>query len=280
MKSKAEFSWVFQLIQKRKDFLDGKDEELGELFRLCDNEAHRNLVSSLLERFFFLDGKRYGILLAAMAKYIKSLAYPIEECVVMAMSLDDQPDSSQEVLQNLKAYLTRELDANIRFCNSMSDLQGWYNKGFRHFIIVDEFIGSGRTVRSRYHKRYAKLKTKEEASIDFCILSGMRDPVKQLTVEGIPIKVMNILSKGISDFYLGEAYTENINSMLDLESKLAENINNLRLKDFSLGFSISESIYYKENGNVPNNVFPIFWWKRYLNNSKRLTLFTRVQNGY
>lgn len=279
MNSKAEFSWVFKLIQKREDFLAGKDEELGELFRLCDNDVQRNLVSSLLERFFFLDGKRYGSLLAAMARYIKSLGYPIDKCVVMAMSLDDQPDSSQEVLQNLKVYLAIEFDVSINFCTSMSDLQGWYNKGFRHFIIVDEFIGSGRTVKSRY-RRFSKLKTKEETTIDFCILSGMRDAVNQLTSVGIPIKVMNILSKGISDFYFGEAYAENITSMLDLESKLAENINTLRRKDFSLGFLSSESIYYKENGNVPNNVFPIFWWKRYLNNSKRLTLFTRVQHGY
>lgn len=280
MQTKAEFNWVFQLLQKRGDFLRDKHQELGELFRLCDNQLQRNLVSSILERFFFLDGKGYGVLLAKMAQHIKTLGYPVDKMVVVAMAIDNSPDSSQEVLQNLKVYLAREFDEEIKLCNNMSDLKGWYNKGYRHFIAVDEFVGSGQTVRSRYRNVFKKINTTDKPTIDFCILTGLEKAVVELRSDSIPIKVFKLVPRGISDFYFGDALALNIDCMLSLEAKLADSINKLRLSDHSLGYHKSEAIYCKENGNIPNNVFPIFWWKKYKNNSKRKTLFTRVQNGY
>ena len=280
MKNKAEFDWVFRQIKNHKDLLNDKDEELAELFRLCDNKEQQDLVGSLLERFFFLDGKHYGTLLADMAKYIKSLEYPIDKTVVLAMAIDDKPDSSQEVLQNLKVYLAKEFDKEIKQCNSMSDLNGLYNRGYRHFIVVDEFVGSGKTIRSRFKNRFNKIKVTSPATIIFCILTGMDKAVNELVNEGVPIKVFHRIERGISDFYIGKSLTNNIAQMYALESKLADSINGLKLSDYSFGYKKSEAIYYKENGNIPNNVFPIFWWKKYKNSTYRNTLFTRVQDGY
>ena len=280
MMNKTEFNWVYHLIQDRKDLLENKDEELAELFRLCDNQTQRDLISNLLHQFFFLDGKQYGFLLAQMAKYINSLNYPIDKLIVMAMTIDDKPDSSQDVIQNLKVYLAKEYDKEIKVCNSMSDINGWYNKGFRHFIVVDEFVGSGKTINSRYKNRYKKIKTHEKVTINFCILTGMTNAINSLEKAGIPVKVFKELPRGISDFFIGDTLNIKIRSMLALEQKLAESINTLKLKDYSLGYLKAEALYYKENGNIPNNVFPIFWWKRYQNESKRKTLFTRVQDGY
>ena len=42
----------------------------------------------------------------------------------------------------------------------------------------------------------------------------------------------------------------------------------------------SEALFCRKSKNVPNNVFPIFWWKRYADNSDRKTLFIRSQSGY
>lgn len=279
MKNKTEFNWVFQQIKKRQDFLMDKDDELTELFRLCDDDTQLELVASLLERFSYIDGKRYGALLASMASYIKGLGYPTDKMIVVAMAINSQPDSSQEVLQFLKVSLDKVFDRQLNHCNNMSDLRGLYKNGYRHFIVVDEFVGSGKTIRSRFRNLFNKLKA-SDATIDFCILSGMEKTVKDLTAEGIPVKVFNEIPRGISDHYIEPSLGQNIACMKALENKLAESINLLKLKDHSFGYLMAEALYYKENGNIPNNVFPIFWWKRYKNSARRLTLFTRVQNGY
>ena len=52
------------------------------------------------------------------------------------------------------------------------------------------------------------------------------------------------------------------------------------LKDNNFGYNHAEALYCRKYGNIPNSVFPIFWWKQYKDGSPRSPLFVRVQHGY
>ena len=81
------------------------------------------------------------------------------------------------------------------------------------------------------------------------------------------------LKKGISDFYHEEDLEIKKNIMLTLESKLLKG----RKSDyFPFGYKKSESLFSIESYNIPNNVFPIFWWEK-TENGYRNTMFKRVQ---
>ena len=47
-----------------------------------------------------------------------------------------------------------------------------------------------------------------------------------------------------------------------------------------LGYGQAESLFCRKNKNVPNNVFPLMWWKQYADHTHRNTLFVRLQEGY
>lgn len=276
---KDSFNWVFGQISRHKDFLNGKDEELNELYSMCDTSDQRVLVEDLLDRFTYIDSKKYGALLNEMALYIKSLNYDADKLAIVSFAIDMYADSSQAVLQDLKVPICRVFDRKIMDCNRLSDIGNLYKKGFRHFIAVDEFSGTGDTVINRY-KKFKSMKKMDGATLDFCVLAGMENAIDKIKSDGVPAKVFLILKKGISDYYEGDRLLSNRSEMQNLESKLAERIKETKLSTHSFGYKESESLYYKENGNIPNNVFPLFWWKEYSNKKTRKPLFIRVQNGY
>lgn len=279
-KSREEFDWIYGIISKQRELLTGRTDALSELYRMCDSEDQLNLVTSLLNRFDYVDANRYASLIEQMADYIFNIGYPRKEIGITAMTIDKDADSSQEILQHIKVQLglkfgDRVLDSNL--LNKEFLLRN-YELGCKHFIAVDEFAGTGSTIVQRYHK--FKDMNFKKATIEFCIMSGMEDALIHVQNAGIPIKIFNLLRKGISEYYPTEEIQHNLEQMYALESKLAEKIHKKKLADHSLGFRQSESLYYKFLGNIPNNVFPIFWWKEYTGNKTRKTLFTRVQEGY
>lgn len=280
IKHKEEFNWVLNQIKNREDLLKGKDIQLAELFRMCENPAQLSLITDLIDRFNFVSISLYAKMLEEMAAYIKSLGYKSEEIAVVSLAIDAEADSSQSVLQDLKVPLCIQFDRKIKDCN-MFDRDSFdrrYQAGCRHFIGVDEFTGTGSTIVERFY-RFGDMKFKD-ATIQFCVLTGMQDAIDHVEKEGINLKVFNILQKGISDFYQDEDKRIRQSQMTEIESRLADKINKVRLSAHSFGFRQSESLYYKELGNIPNNVFPVFWWKQYSDGRKRNPLFTRVQNGY
>ena len=116
------------------------------------------------------------------------------------------------------------------------------------------------------------------ANVFFVLVAGMDDAIQKLRDQGISIFCYYQMIKAISNFYSNGIEIKQL--MGDLESKLAFQIDKTNLQDYSLGYKKTEAIFVRKNKNIPNNVFPIFWWKAYRDGSKRKTLFCRVQNGY
>lgn len=281
-----EYLWIYKCLWTRHDdMLKNKDLVLGELYRLCDDNRQRKLIQDLIRNFHYMVDDEYSKALQSMAEHILSLGYDPSRTAIVSFALEDSPDGSQAVLQELKLYISivsqdRNLSENHNYLllSRFDKIERYYNKGYRHFIAVDDFSGSGQTVIMR-HEKFEKLKLKD-ASIDFCVIAVMKDALNKIRNKNIPFWHKIAMDKAISDHYSGQESIDNINSMLALEQKLAATVNRKNLADFSLGYRRSESIFTRKNRNIPNNVFPLFWWKRYADNSHRLTMFTRVQDGY
>lgn len=278
--SKAEYDWIFRLISQREDFLAGREDGLTELYRLCDTDEQRMLVGDLLCRFHIFTHDDYDSMLYRMANYAAALGFPADKTLCVAMTKKKASDSAQAIVHDIKVPMELAFGDTVRDTNQfdVGHLLNMYHNGIRHFIVVDEFLGSGDTISERY-KDFRK-KSMPDATIHFLIMTGTAMGFQRLRNEGINIEVFNVVRRGISDRYNGDERTGHISRMLELEKKLADKIGKTKLADHSLGYRQSEALYYKMHGNIPNNVFPIFWWKQYKSGRKRKTLFIRVQTDY
>lgn len=277
--SKKKFNWIMSLLESQSTMLKGKDEALLELYNICDTEKQKALIKELLLRFNCFEQEIYNLTLIGIAKYVKSLNYPKEKTAIVAFCNNTEADSSQEVLQDLKIPIAKIFKSELLSINRFDKILSSYtNKGIRHFIAVDEFTGSGKTIISR-NKNFTSLKL-SDATIDYCLIAGMEDALNIAMDNGLKVHIEYVMKKGINGYYRGERLKEHIKEMKELESKLAKVIDKTQLNEHNFGYGHSESLYTHLYKNIPNNVFPIFWWKKYENNNNRVTLFDRVQNGY
>lgn len=118
------------------------------------------------------------------------------------------------------------------------------------------------------------------ASISFYFLAGMAKGISYCKNRSIPVHCCKIMHKGISGHYRKEEMLKRIWSMRYLESQLGSESGTTKLKDNSWGYGHAEALYCRQFGNIPNSVFPIFWWNRNLDGTERPAVFTRVQHGY
>ncbi|MCQ2159476.1 MAG: hypothetical protein MJY97_00120 [Bacteroidales bacterium] len=276
--SKRELFWTLSLMLKQRKMLKHKDNAISELYNSCKNDSQRQLVSDLLSNFLYLDFDRYAKSLNSIASHIKSLKLPVETTAIVAFCHDSNADSSQQLLQELKVVVSIALGTSLTTINRFDKIPKYYNQGIRHFIAVDEFCGSGQTVINRFED-FGRMKL-GNATIYFCLLASMKEAQSSVTKSGCDFFAANILSKGITDFYPNQDLSLMCDAMKDLESRLEPVINQTVLADYSFGYGQTESLYYKSLGNIPNNVFPIFWWKENIGKEKRDSLFIRVQDGY
>jgi len=258
--------------------LNGKDESLLELYRLCDHDFQRNLLKKLLINFDCFDDDIYNLALIEMASYIIDLDYPKEKTAIVALCHDSNADSSQAILQDIKVPLARLSGTTYKTINRFDKIRKAYNEGYRYFIGIDEFSGSGGTVINRFNDFVRQ--NYSGAMINFCIMAGMLRAKDLAENNNVPIHIVYQMKRGISDYYNDEDLVNNMRWMYDLENKLAFQIEDTDLRDYHMGYQQSESLFVRLNRNVPNNVFPVFWWKAYANKNRRLTLFDRVQDGY
>lgn len=115
----------------------------------------------------------------------------------------------------------------------------------------------------------------DECLVVAVVAAGMQYAIDMLRANGIDIHCSYLMKKGISEKYDSAIVPHKLQLMTDLETKFAAIIKKTELKDHHLGYKQSEALFCRKYRNIPNNVFPLFWWKRYANNSVRDTMFDR-----
>lgn len=259
------------------------DAAVVDMLRSCRNEDDYTLIRELFQQMNenILDEAKCYDLLCKMALAIKKNEAEGEQTAlcVMRTKNDREADGSQAIINELKMPLA--LTVNFKYGHSavcFEEIHRLYNKGYRYFIVVDDFIGSGKTVEARYN-HFLNLHL-EGATMSFYFMAGMAKGISYCKNRGILVHCCIIMNKGISGHYHNDELLKRVRSMKRLESLLGKESGDIKLKDHEWGYGHAETLYCRQFGNIPNSVFPIFWWNKNLDGSQRQSVFTRVQDGY
>lgn len=269
-----------KLYVKQK-WLVSKDSELRFLIDNCDSKEEKELIFSLLDRFSYLDMDNFNLLQNEIADFIiNGLDFKEETTQILALAWDDEADSSQAILQAIKHKLNIKGWKNFLTVNKFGKAMKYHGAGRTQIVIIDEFVGSGKTLKSRIDY----LKKNITGEFDYCciFLAGIDSTINTLTSDNIRIFCPLPLKKGISEFYDKSEVNKQEIAMLNLELKLAQKINDKDIFDYTHGYGCAEALYTMEGcgGNTPNSVFPIFWWIEDNEKRKRNTILSRYENGF
>lgn len=265
------YSW----IAKRYDKVDS-------LFKECKNDSEILLTKDLLTKFYFVDDDtRYG-LYTKMSRYIAS--HYNDKTVISSMTMDSSPDSSPAVVNDLKTLLEMEGMHSIKMVTRLSDLLKGKKKrkypACTKIILVDEFCGTGSTIDNKI--KAIKKDRPDATDIHVCMMAGMNYSYKRLSEEypDVHFFFAKKLNRGILDYFSGDSLIENIQTMLHMEKHLAQNISKKPFDDYSLGYGNAQAlIAFNNYRNIPNSVFPWFWWPVSSSSTQRNRLFVRYEDG-
>lgn len=271
-----------QLYDLNRDctWLESEYEALIELWNSCDSNQQKMLISGLLRRFELVDSQK-------LVEYGKKIADKIaiewklapNKTRIVAVSDDSEADGSQAFLNSLK--------------NKFAQFNGWSEKCFINNIIearkavkdgwtlvlLDDFFGTGNTIHTKlsWFRKSLDDSNLKNVTLKTVAIAGMEAAKTKLDTTGVDYYCPTWLKRGISDFYKGSQLAASKSDMLALEAKLSKRYSGLYLSTFQFGFAKSESLFCFHAYNVPNNVFPVFWWPMFNDNNKRKTILARLR---
>lgn len=277
MESKEIFNTVFTLMA-RQPWLGAKHKELNYiLFEECQCPRSREMLINIISSFLYLSADACSQALSSLAKEVMSEVDYKTTTQIVAMAADSGPDSSQEILYNLK-YIFAELGWHEFIgVNTFGAAYKTYTRSSRNnIVVVDDFVGSGQTVIGR-HKQLQRVFEGNgitDISISFKVLVSTKLGLDNVRGAGIHITAQHVICKAIDDHYPKEIAEEYRSLMTVLESMLAPEYGGRAMPSF--GYNGAQAAYCRERANTPNSVFPIFWWPFRTDSESRLTILHRA----
>jgi hypothetical protein len=275
---KSDYNSLLILVEKHK-WLFNRKEELSDLIEFCKDKSEFDLINELLNRFLFLyPGKRVECWEIMANQIFHTWNLDHKDTQIVAMAKDEKADSSQAVLQMLKSPIRKITGRNATTKNTITaSIESIETKPC--IVMVDEFIGSGTTVRDRIEYLRTKIDKKQIISdirnkikIYICVVAAMEHSLSNFEDLSDGVFAVNYLKKGISGYYQNPQLTEKLNIMIQMESRLAYPPGS---KYFPFGYKQSEALYGTDEWNAVNNLFPVFWWEILKSGEKRIPLFVR-----
>jgi len=252
--------------------------ELVELWEICTSRNQQTLLRDLIKHFCMFDSQKEAIACNQFNDQIKNWGLSPNNTWVVAVANEDEVDGSTAAMQKLKNKITPHEAWHSRFMPSIPSAARKIANGDK-VVLFDDFVGTGKKMSRKLEWIKKILLEKSIDSVEFycACFSGMRLGIECFKENSkIPIFASIVLNRGISDNYIGEEAQIAINLMKDIEAQLAENYKAKKLKEYSLGYEQSESLYCAINDNCPNNVFPILWWASRKNGQPFKTLLKRA----
>jgi hypothetical protein len=279
----SQFNEFFPLLYE-KPWLEDRFEEMMELTNLCSYEAQRSLIYTLLARFNYLDDSRLNLVLRRIIKQVFDVwLLPRGQTQIVAVTLDESADGAQAVLYDLKGLLAAEGigPKDVKLVNRVEEARENLYK-CPNVVLIDDFVGSGQTMRSRvqhlrveFDNKIRKKGIPVTYTINICAVACMEAAQAEIQALNVPFFAGVSLLKGIAGYVSGKALRRAYRDMLRLEARINDDS---AAKEFPFGFNRAEALFcLKASKNVPNSVFPVFWWPKHLSGRKRTTMFDRFE---
>ncbi|WP_175781034.1 phosphoribosyltransferase-like protein [Burkholderia cenocepacia] len=262
---------IFDLVRE-KVWLESRDGQLINLLNVCDTERQQELIFDLIARFHYSGDADLRRSAANIAETIRATwGLVAADTKIIAIADKDEADGSQFLTQALRQHFSR--DEGWRGANFLGQITSVasVSSDIKNIVLVDDFIGTGTKISRKF--AWTKKKLSEigvACDIYMCSMAAMEASRPVLDSLGGKYFSDVWLTRGISDHFEGGTLADAISDMHQLENKLEGLPAN-----YCFGFKASESIYYHEPFNVPNNVFPIFWWERWGDLGFGVPLFDR-----
>jgi hypothetical protein len=260
-------------------WLEPLSEALGELWNLCENDTEHELIEDLINRYTCLDLSSLDSIGDTTAKQVcVDWGLLPATTLLVATSDNSEADGSQLFLQSIKNKFAGYEDwREANFCNNVKSSIDLLSK-VTNVILMDDFIGTGNTIGRRivwYRKKLKEKGLEKKVRLFVISIAGMEFSKSTLDSYNIDYFCPVWLKKGISDFYTGAELVKYQAAMEAIEARLEPVVKSLHLPEF--GYKKSEALFAIAHFNVPNNVFPIFWWPEEIPNKRRNTLFKRLR---
>ncbi|MES2038357.1 MAG: hypothetical protein V4495_10995 [Pseudomonadota bacterium] len=267
----ALFKAVFKLFSS-KPWLEQRDEQVFELLNDCETERQQTLILDLLQRFKISTSSDLSeSARLIMEKVTVDWQLPPESTIIVAVADKNESDGSHFLLKALAQKFSRNAGwGAANFCGHITGVAD-LTENFVNVVLIDDFIGSGKKIAKKMKWVRSTLgEITNVKKIYVCSMAGME--LAKTLLDGLDADYFSTiwLSKGITDFYVGDQLLAAMEDMKMLESTLTE-LN----PDYSFGYKKCQALYYHEPYNVSNNVFPLFWWEKSERRKFRKVLLSR-----
>ncbi|MDP0930237.1 hypothetical protein Q0601_23950 [Paracoccus onubensis] len=265
-------------ISKSQRWLVRRNEKLNELFESCSCKDEQLFLCDILDRFTYIDSDTLADSLAELGEKISiTWGCTPENTLIVAMDKSRYADSSSAIAWMIKPVLADLGDWGTQtIYKNLTDAINEVKDG-QKFVVVDEFVGSGQTLSGRL-KWISKEITEQGKSVEIYVatIAAMEICRGKDFSCATDFHSTIWMKQGLNDYYSDEDLEAAVAMMLGMEALLLPVHNFTKLSKYSLGYKKTQSTYYLENGNPPNNNFPIFWWKMWKTGERRTPLIPRV----
>lgn len=151
MENKEIFNTVVTLIARQPWVADKVSALSHMLYDECKCIRSREMLIKIISEFLYLSKEEYSLKLENIVKEVMGEEGVAETAQIVAMAADASSDSSHEILYRLKFIFVKEGWLNFPGVASFgSAFKRCKKTGRKNIIVVDDFVGSGQTVVSRY----------------------------------------------------------------------------------------------------------------------------------
>ena len=225
---------------------------LTEIFLKFDLDVYRKYLKEAISKIDLITLSKYSKI------YIMALNV-IEEKIEEEKPLAERKKigNSSDVI----AYAFNDSDirdqatlrkTNINVISSLDGLPRNFMASKGLLLLVDDFIGSGKTVETCIH--YLTSVSKYDLDkIHILSLVAQREGIQRLKSQNITVYCSAIRPKGITENYQNPLRDKLVKAMEQIEDLLQVN------NEFRFGYNRSEALV--KMIRTPNNTFPFFWLK-------------------
>ena len=225
-------------------------------------EDQQDFIIGMTERFLHLSQSDYPKRLVNPVRELRA-AYPNDNLLFaccLPKSDIGKVKSGMAVLYQFKgATIKSKVDLGKHYIvESFSpELISRVNVEGSHFVLVDDFIGTGETAKGAIeyiHELFPSLKDNNRISI--LSIVAMQQGIDAISSTGATVFTSTTCNRGISDYYTGDE----LNKAKDTMDAIEQSIKKLE-PEFRFGYGQSEALVCMER--CPNNTFPIYWYTKH-----------------